>query len=133
MLEVARAVLGTEDSEDGALTIISAALDEADVRVREASFVVLSRVSQEITRLIRAFEMRNVDSVSIDRAAHVTVRSGGIATSFTHLSTGEQLRLRIATVLPLVRIGKEHGTGRHPGLLFIDSPPNRGDDESKLR
>ena len=122
MLEVARAVLGAEDAEDEALTIVSAAEDEADVRVREASNVVLARVSQEITRLASTFGMRNVDSVSLDRAAHVTVRSGGIATSFTHLSTGEQLRLRIATVLAMVRIGKDYGAGRHPGLFFIDSP-----------
>jgi hypothetical protein len=122
MLEVARAVLGTEDTEDQTLSVVSAAQDEADARVQEASNAVLARVSEEITRLVRIFGMRNVENVTLDRAAHVTVRRGGVGTSFTHLATGEQLRLRIATVLALVRIGKQFGAGRHPGLLFIDAP-----------
>src|SRR6266436_1328660 len=40
------------------------------------------------------------------------------------LSAGEQLRLRIANVIAHVRIARDHGVGRHPGLLLIDSPGN---------
>jgi len=122
MLEIARAVLGAADDGDDTLAIVTAALEEADRRVAEASGVVLARVSEEITRLASAFGVRAVENISIDRAAHVTVRAGGTSTPFSRLATGEQLRLRIATVIALVKIAKEHGAGRHPGLLFIDSP-----------
>ncbi len=52
----------------------------------------------------------------------MTLRANGAVTAFTNLATGEQLRLRIAAVIALVKIAKEHGAGRHPGLYFIDSP-----------
>lgn len=122
MLDIARAVTGTAEEEDDALKIVSAALTEADRRVSDAASDVLARVSEEITRLASAFGIRSLESVAIGRNANVTLRAGGVPTPFSQLATGEQLRLRIATVIALVKIAKEHGAGRHPGLLFIDSP-----------
>jgi hypothetical protein len=122
MLDIARAVTGTAEEEDDALKIVSAALAEADRRVSDAASDVLVRVSEEIARLASAFGIRSLESVAIGRNANVTLRAGGVPTPFSQLATGEQLRLRIATVIALVKIAKEHGAGRHPGLLFIDSP-----------
>lgn len=66
--------------------------------------------------------MRDVESVRLTRAAHVRVSKGGSVSNWGELAAGEQLRLRIATVVALVRTAQEFGVGRHPGLLFVDSP-----------
>ena len=47
---------------------------------------------------------------------------GGAESNFGSLSPGEQLRLRIATLVALLRIGQTQGIGRFPALLLIDSP-----------
>jgi hypothetical protein len=52
----------------------------------------------------------------------LALTKGGEDTSFSKVTAGERLRLRIATAIALLRVGKERGLGRHPGLLIIDSP-----------
>jgi hypothetical protein len=124
MLEIARAVLGADSIESNSLAIVCAAEAEAELRTKDAAEVILDRVSAEITRLARLFGMKHVDNITLDRAAHVKVTAGGTITPFTRLAPGEQLRLRIAAVLALIRMAKEFGAGRHPGLFLIDSPKN---------
>lgn len=42
-------------------------------------------------------------------------------TIFKKLSRGDRLRMRIATVIALLRTGADRGVPAHPGLLLIDS------------
>lgn len=50
------------------------------------------------------------------------IKKGGAGTSFSKVTAGERLRLRLATAIALLRVGRRLGIGRHPGLLIIDSP-----------
>lgn len=122
MLEVARAVLNADLTDADELTVLTAAKEEADERVTATASAVLARASEEVTRIVKRLGMGDVESVSIKRNANVALIKGGAPASFGGLSPGEQLRLRIATVIALVRSAAEHQTGRHPGLLLIDSP-----------
>lgn len=61
--------------------------------------------------------------MKINRAAHLDVTKGGDRPKpFGEQSPGERLRLRIAVVIALLRVGAAHHVSTHPGLLLIDSP-----------
>ena len=122
MIEAASAILEAEDDSADDLLIVRAAQDEAELRVKQASTTVMGEISQEVTRLAKALGMRDVESVTLKRNAHVNVVKGGSQSKWKDLSPGEKLRLRIATVIALSRGTQSLGMGRHPGLLLIDSP-----------
>jgi ABC-type hemin transport system ATPase subunit len=103
---------------------VVAAEDEARGRVEEASKAILEKVSDEVLRLVRLLGMTAADKVVIDRGAHARVLKGGTSSNFSNVTGGEQLRIRIATLLALMRTAKEYNRGRHPGFLIIDSPGN---------
>ena len=62
----------------------------------------------------------------------MTVRTGGADEGYGAISGGERIRLKIATAIALMRVGKREGVGRHPGLLFIDSPASEEIGEGDL-
>jgi hypothetical protein len=132
MLEVANAVISADTTDADELTILGAARDEAGERIGAAADIVLARASEEVARIVKRLGMKDVESVAIKRNANVTIRKGGAESSWSGLSAGEQLRLRIATVIALVRSATAHQTGRHPGLLLIDSPKREEVAEANL-
>jgi hypothetical protein len=122
MLEVANAVVNADLADSDDLAILQAAEDEAQARIGESSGHVLTRIAGEVKRIVKRLGMHDVESVELKRNAHVSIVKGGTTSAWNGLSPGEQLRVRIATVVALVRIARDHGVGRHPGLLMIDSP-----------
>lgn len=122
MIQAAGAILEAENDSADDLLIVRAAHEEAIQRVEKASITVMAEISEEVTRLSKALGMRDVESVTLKRNAHVNVIKGGSLSKWKDLSPGEKLRLRIATVIALSRGTQLRGMGRHPGLLLIDSP-----------
>lgn len=122
MIQAATAILEAEDDTADDLVIVRAAQNEAEERVKQASISVMAEISEEVTRLAKSLGIRDVESVTLKRNAHVEVVKGGSLSKWKDLSPGEKLRLRIATVIALSRGAKSLGMGRHPGLLLIDSP-----------
>lgn len=102
--------------------VIEAALKEATDRRDAAKNDILAAMNEEILRLGTAFGIRHLERISLDAGARMGLTKGGVETTFTLLAPGERLRLRIATVIALLRVGKKRGIGRHPGVLFVDSP-----------
>jgi hypothetical protein len=47
---------------------------------------------------------------------------GGSETSYGNCTDGEKLRLKVAALLAMIKVGEASRVGRHPGLLMIDSP-----------
>ena len=109
-----------EESPDA--SVIEAALKEATERRDAAKNEILAAMNEEILRLGTAFGIPHLEKISLDAGARMGLTKGGVETTFTHLAPGERLRLRIATVIALLRVGKKRGIGRHPGVLFVDSP-----------
>lgn len=122
MLEMANAVVNADLADSDDLDILEAAEEEAQSRIDDTAGQVLARVSDEVMRIVKRLGMADVEAVELKRNAHVSVLKGGTPSKWGGLSAGEQLRMRIATVIALVRIAHAHGVGRHPGLLMIDSP-----------
>jgi hypothetical protein len=112
--------------------VIEAAGNEARERVMGAQQQLLAQLDAEITRLAQRFGMLSLESVEVDALARMKVRKGGQETTFSKLTTGERLRLRVATALALLRVARQFGVGRHPGLLIIDSPASEETTDQNL-
>ncbi|WP_405467120.1 hypothetical protein [Streptomyces canus] len=112
-----------DPDEDLAIKVLRAGTKTLeDDHDREAARL-FADLNEEISDLGRKFGFAGLESVSIDRAAHLTVTSdGGHERSFTDQVPGERLRLRIAVIVALLRVGAAHQVSTHPGLLLIDSP-----------
>lgn len=132
-LEVARwkgalEVLPQHDDVDGGkentvLAVLAAADKILDQDSKSAAADLLAELNTEITDLGHRFGMTALERVEIDRAARLKVIKGGGAQSFFgKQSPGEQVRLRIAVVIALLRIGARRGISTHPGLILLDSP-----------
>ena len=103
-------------------TVLDAARKEADSRATAATRQLLEAVSAEIYRLAVQLGMTELQEVDLRSNGTLSLVKGGSRTSFTPVTAGEKLRLRIATLLALLRVGQASGVGRHPGLILIDSP-----------
>ncbi|MGY3317432.1 hypothetical protein [Arthrobacter sp. TE12232] len=93
---------------------------------------ILDLVSEEIARLARDFGIDNLERVALKGNGNMTVWTGGAPEGYASITGGERIRLKIATAIALMRVGKREGVGRHPGLLFIDSPASEEIDETDL-
>ncbi len=123
-LEMLPEVTGVDLGEqDTVLKVLVAADKVLDQDSKFAASDLLAELNTEIAILARRFGMTALERVEIDRAARLKVVKGGGAQSyFGKQSPGEQVRLRIAVVIALLRIGARRGISTHPGLIMLDSP-----------
>jgi hypothetical protein len=103
-------------------SVLDAAAREAKKLRAEASADLLTELNGEILVLARRLGIPNLKKVEVSLNATMRVVIGEQQTNFGRLTGGERLRLRVATVIAMLRIGERRGVGRHPGLILIDSP-----------
>jgi hypothetical protein len=113
---------GQAEDFEVARQVLGAAKAEAEGRRKVAADALLADLGIEIGALARRFGIPNLEEARPKLNAQLQVKVGGAESSFGNRPPGEQLRLRLATVVALLRIGARQGIGRHPGLLLIDSP-----------
>jgi len=114
-------------SEPGSRTSDTASVLNATVKVleegtREAANRMFAELNEEIAKLGRSFGIKNLDSVELNRSGGLTVTTAGVPDVFSNTSGGERVRLRVALLVALLRIGAIRGNGTHPGLILLDSP-----------
>lgn len=90
--------------------------------VQDAQRDALAELSREIAGLARDFGIPQLTAVELGGGATMKVHKGGVVTSYSRCTAGEQLRLKVATAVALLRAGFATRIGRHPGLLTVDSP-----------
>lgn len=90
--------------------------------VKESQDPLLTQISADIERLTVSFGGDSLTDVKLDGAANLKLRKGGDPATYGQLTPGEQLRIKVATVIALIRHGYVGGLGRHPGFLLLDSP-----------
>lgn len=110
------------DDRSDELTILSAVVTETEARVKAVRDGLLTDVSVRLVEYAKAFGMENLSEASLKGNAALSLVKGGVPTSYSKVTEGEKLRLKVAAVLAMVEIAEERGIGRHPGLLMIDSP-----------
>ena len=118
------AVAPTASAEDRSaeLGILNVVVAETEGRVRATRDGLLADVSTRLVHYARAFGMENLSEASLKGNAALSLVKGGVPTSYSKVTEGEKLRLKVATVLAMIEVAEERGIGRHPGLLMIDSP-----------
>lgn len=102
--------------------LLRAANIEAKRAYDEGRGDILEALSTEILGLGQRMGVKALEQVKLGSNATLAVVKGGASTSFSRLTAGERLRLRLATAIALLRVGRDRGLGRHPGLLIVDSP-----------
>lgn len=110
------------DDRNGELKILSAVVAETEARVKAMRDGLLTDVSARLVEYAKAFGMENLSEASLKGNAALSLVKGGVPTSYSKVTEGEKLRLKVATVLAMIEIAEERGVGRHPGMLMIDSP-----------
>ncbi|MEV4800413.1 hypothetical protein AB0K18_10390 [Nonomuraea sp. NPDC049421] len=101
--------------------ILQAVHDAMQTVVKEAATRLFPTLDAQIVELATRIGVQNLDSVKLDRAGRVNAVKAGVKTRFNQLSRGDRLRMRIATVIALLRVSASRGVASHPGLLLIDS------------
>jgi hypothetical protein len=102
--------------------VINAIVTETEVRLKLVQTDLLKAVSERPTSYARRFGMTSLEMAELKGNATLPLVKAGENTSYSKVTAGEKLRLKIAAALSSISVGEELGVGRHPGLLFIDSP-----------
>ena len=133
-LELARAEGAADALADPVAPVDASPVDPVQLAVADAAQKVLSEwvkghqdpllatISAEIGRLVVNFGADSLSNIRLDGAANMTLRQNGDPSTYGAVSPGEQLRLKIATVIALIKHGYAESIGRHPGFLLLDSP-----------
>jgi hypothetical protein len=133
-LDLARAEGALEALTDSSNPKSSDPVDPVQAAVAEATETVLKQwlkdgqdpllknISADIERLVGSFGAENLADIKLDGAANMRLTKGGEPTTFSGITEGEKLRVKIATAIALIRHGSVENIGRHPGLLILDSP-----------
>lgn len=101
--------------------VVEAVYEALKDSVNAAAKQLFPAMNSQIVELATQFGVQNLDSVRLDRSGRVNAVKAGVRTPFKRLSRGDRLRMRIATVIALLRVGAGRGVAAHPGLLLIDS------------
>ncbi|MEV4207814.1 hypothetical protein [Nocardia salmonicida] len=108
-------------SESMSARVLAATEEAIRASVTQSANQLFPAMNNQIVELATRFGVQNLDSVKLDRSGKVNAVKAGIKTPFKDLSRGDRLRMRIATVIALLRVGASRGVAAHPGLLLIDS------------
>lgn len=110
------------DHQPDEIKALGAIVAETENRVKAIRDDLLKDVSARIVHYARLFGMHALTEASLKPQAALFLVKGGTSTSYSKVTAGEKLRLKVATILAMLEIGEQKGVGRHPGLLMIDSP-----------
>jgi chorismate mutase len=104
------------------LTVLNAAKEIASTWVQNGQRQWLAELGDDITNMARDFGISNLTGITLGGGATMKVTQGGATSNYGDCERGEKLRLKLATAIALIKQGRVIGVGRHPGLLFVDSP-----------
>lgn len=121
-IEEVRRLLGSEAPEaNDDLKVLNAADTVTNSFFADEQKAILADVAVEATKFAQSFGMIMLESIEF-QGTRMKLRKSGGQQYFGDCQPGERKRLKIATVLAMLRVSEARGVGRHPGLLFIDSP-----------
>jgi hypothetical protein len=121
-LEEAGFTSGHDDVADDEVHVLKAIVSETEKRTKAVRDEFLNEVSKSLLHFAQRFGMHSLSKVQLRGNASLILTKGGAETSFSKVTKGERLRLKVATVLAMIQVGERRGVGRHPGLIMIDSP-----------
>lgn len=114
--------LADDISENLDLEVLKIAEKVTKSAFEELQQKILNDVSEALTEYAQNLGIVNIKSAELNTRGHLHIEKGGTSTTFSKLSAGEKLRIRIAIALAVIDVAKKRGYGRHPSLLILDSP-----------
>ncbi len=120
--EAGHGINAVDAPETDELKILKAIVEETDSRMKAVQVGILQKVSESILAYAQRFGIPNLTAVSLKGNLNLSLEKGGTSTSYSKVTEGEKLRLKVATALAMIHVGESQGVGRHPGLLMLDSP-----------
>lgn len=102
--------------------VVAAAEEVLKLWLKDGQDPLLHTISLEIEQLVASFGAGNIRHIKLDGAANMRLLKGGRPMSYSRITEGEKLRVKIATAIALIKHGFAENIGRHPGLLVLDSP-----------
>lgn len=112
--------------------VLKAANEVVSGWVKEGQTPLLGQISADIESLAVSFGADSLRDVRLRGNGQLDVTKGGQPATYSRLTAGEKLRVKIATAIALIKHGYVSGVGRHPGLLVLDSPAAEELPESDL-
>jgi hypothetical protein len=104
------------------IAVLNAAVSVTDNLVKEVQVDLLEAISRQLVVYAKRFGMEALSEADLKGNMNLLLVKGGQNTSYSKVTEGEKLRLKVATVLAMISVAEAKGVGRHPGLLMIDSP-----------
>nr|AAO50090.1 putative large ATP-binding protein [Streptomyces violaceoruber] len=101
--------------------VLSAVHQLVEATVKASADYLFPTMDSEIVSLSSQFGVQHLNSVTLKRNGNVNPVKEGVKHPFKKLSRGDRLRMRVATVIALLRAGAARHIDSHPGLLLIDS------------
>jgi len=113
--------------------ILNAAIKETELRYRSLQKEILKEVSAKMFEFCPKVGLGQYMSIELSSVPTLTINKDGTMTSFSKVSPGEKLRLKVIALLALISVAEKRGVGRHPGFLIIDSPASQDVAEKDLQ
>lgn len=112
----------TEADSDDADAILAAAAEVLSKVVADHSKALFAELNVEIVSIAHDLGVANLTSVDLGLNGHLNARKTGAKHPFRSFSPTDRLRMRIAAVVGMIKVGRKRGIMSHPGLLLIDAP-----------
>ncbi|MEW2635093.1 hypothetical protein AB0903_26465 [Streptomyces sp. NPDC048389] len=112
----------TEDDSDDGDAILEAAAGVLSKVVADHSNALFADLNREIVTIAQDLGVANLTSVELNLAGHLNARKTGAKHPFKSFSPTDRLRMRIAAIVGMIKVGRKRGIMSHPGLLLIDAP-----------
>lgn len=109
-------------ADPAVIAVLEAAKKVLSNWMNEGQHPLLEAISADIEKLAVGFGADSLSKVKLGGGGRLDVVKGGKQTTYTGLTAGEKLRVKIAAAVALIKHGYVAQIGRHPGFLVLDSP-----------
>ena len=110
-----------ESNSKNELTILKAAKLETHKMYQEKEKELFESASKMIKATASKLGVKHLKNI-IWTSTKMKIEIANKSITYSKLSDGEKLRFRIAASVTMAQLSAETGIGRHPGVLFFDSP-----------
>lgn len=102
--------------------ILAAAMKETESRFKGLQEDLLQDVNKKMLEYCAGVGLGQYNNLNLTSQPALKIFKDGSETSFSKVSKGEQLRLKVLSTIALISVAEERKLGRHPGFIIIDSP-----------
>lgn len=102
--------------------ILKEALKETQGRFKGLQEDLIIDVNKKMLEYCSKVGLKQYNNLILTGQPSLKIVKDGGETSFSKVSKGEQLRLKVIATIALISVAEERKLGRHPGFLIIDSP-----------